>query len=127
MKTLIKIEEAAQFAGTIVLFANLPFAWWLYPALLLLPDLSMVGYVINAKTGAFTYNLVHHKATAIVIGIAGLFLATDYLILAGLILFGHSSMDRMLGYGLKYNRGFTFTHLGEMGAKHKPAQEITVD
>ena len=126
MKTLIKLEEAAQFALTIGLFAKLPFVWWLYPALLLLPDLSMIGYVINAKTGAFTYNLVHHKATAIVVGVAGLFLANNYLILAGLILFGHSSMDRMLGYGLKYTKGFKFTHLGEMGGQQKPDQEIAL-
>lgn len=126
MKTLIKLEEAAQFALTIVLFAKLPFAWWLYPALLLLPDLSMIGYAINAKTGAFTYNLVHHKATAIIVGIAGLFLADNYLLLAGLVLFGHSSMDRMLGYGLKYAKGFKFTHLGEIGVQQQPDQAVAV-
>jgi hypothetical protein len=35
----------------------------------------------------------------------------------GLILFSHSAMDRMLGYGLKYESGFKFTHLGEIGQK----------
>ena len=127
MKTLIKIEEAAQFALTVILFAKLPFAWWLYPALLLLPDLSMIGYAINTKTGAFTYNLVHHKAFAIVIGIAGLFLINNHLLLSGIVLFGHSSMDRVLGYGLKYATGFKLTHLGEMGARQKPEQALTVD
>ncbi|HZJ19645.1 MAG TPA: DUF4260 family protein [Pricia sp.] len=24
-------------------------------------------------------------------------------------------MDRIFGYGLKYNKGFKFTHLGEIG------------
>ena len=72
-------------------------------------------------------NLVHHKATAIVVGVAGMFFANNYLILAGLILFGHSSMDRMLGYGLKYTMGFKFTHLGEVGAQQKPEQAIAVD
>lgn len=43
MKTLITIEEVAQFALSIFLFAKLPFVWWVYPALLLLPDVSMLG------------------------------------------------------------------------------------
>ena len=116
MKTLIRVEEAAQFALSIVLFSKLPFAWWVYPALFLLPDLSMIGYAVNAKAGAFTYNLVHHKAVAIIVGLIGLFLANDYWLLAGIVLFGHSSLDRMFGYGLKYDKGFKFTHLGEIGA-----------
>lgn len=28
---------------------------------------------------------------------------------------GHSAMDRLFGYGLKYNKGFKYTHLGEIG------------
>ena len=35
--------------------------------------------------------------------------------LGGLILFGHSSMDRILGYGLKYPDSFEHTHLGMIG------------
>lgn len=126
MKTLIKAEEAAQFMFSIVLFAKLPFAWWIYPALLLLPDLSMIGYAVNAKTGAFTYNLIHHKAFAIIVGLVGLFLTNNYWLLAGVVLFGHSSMDRMFGYGLKYAKGFTFTHLGEVGVQQKSEQALPV-
>jgi hypothetical protein len=40
--------------------------------------------------------------------------------LAGVILFSHSSMDRMFGYGLKYTKGFAYTHLGTIG---KQAQD----
>ncbi|MEZ0542792.1 DUF4260 domain-containing protein [Fibrella arboris] len=115
MKTLLKLEEAAQFALSIVLFTKLPFAWWLYPALLLVPDVSMLGYLLTNTAGAFMYNLVHHKATPILIGIAGLLSGNSYLLLTGIILFGHSAMDRMMGYGLKYNKGFKFTHLGQVG------------
>ncbi len=115
MKTLIKVEEAAQFALSIFLFTQLPFAWWVYPALLLVPDVSMIGYVMNPKIGAFFYNLFHHKAVAIVIGLLGFYLGNDFILLAGIILFGHSAMDRMFGYGLKFNTGFGDTHLGEIG------------
>lgn len=115
MKTLIKVEEAAQFALSIFLFTQLPFALWVYPALLLVPDVSMIGYVMNPKIGAFFYNLFHHKAVAIVIGLLGFYLGNDFILLAGIILFGHSAMDRMFGYGLKFNTGFGDTHLGEIG------------
>jgi len=117
MKTLLKIEETAEFALSIILFSKLPFTWWLYPALFLLPDLSMIGYLINDRVGALTYNIFHHKALAVSVGVIGLFLYNDYLMLAGILLFGHSSMDRMMGYGLKYDKGFKYTHLGEVGHK----------
>lgn len=125
MKTLIRLEEAAQFTLSIVLFAQLPFHWWLYPTLLLLPDLSMIGYAVNARVGAFTYNLFHHKAVAIAVGIVGLLLASPYWLLAGAILFGHSAMDRLFGYGLKHTKGFRFTHLGEVGQEHNPQKAST--
>jgi len=35
--------------------------------------------------------------------------------LIGIILFSHASMDRIMGYGLKYDKGFKYTHLGEIG------------
>ena len=37
------------------------------------------------------------------------------LLLIAAVLFGHSSLDRLLGFGLKYNQGFKFTHLGKIG------------
>lgn len=115
MKKLIQLEELAMFLLSIYLFSRLPFAWWWYPALILSPDISMIGYAAGNKVGAFCYNFVHHKAVAIAVYIAGLYWPNEILQLTGLILFGHSSMDRMLGYGLKTNEGFKFTHLGEIG------------
>jgi hypothetical protein len=32
----------------------------------------------------------------------------------------HIGMDRALGYGLKYQKGFGFTHLGRIGGKMQP-------
>jgi Domain of unknown function (DUF4260) len=114
MKTLLKSEELIQFLGAIYLFSLLPFAWWWFPALLLLPDLSMVGYLVNPAVGAVCYNLVHHKGLGIVIGLAGLALNNQNLMLAGIILFAHASMDRVAGYGLKYPDSFKHTSLGSL-------------
>jgi hypothetical protein len=66
-----------------------------------------------------TYNLAHHKAMGIGIFILGMILASQPLQFAGLILFGHSSMDRMLDYGLKYTDSFEHTHLGMIGKSNQ--------
>ena len=117
MKVVIKVEEAAMFFLSIYLFNQLHFAWWWFALLLLAPDLSMVGYLLNNKIGAICYNIFHHKAVAIIFYITGLYLHNETLQFAGLILFGHASMDRMMGYGLKYSEGFKFTHLSVVGKK----------
>ena len=115
MKTLIQLEEAAMLGLAIYLFSLLPFAWWWFPVLILVPDLAMLGYAFGAKAGAWAYNLAHHKGVAIALYIAGVYAGQPIVQLAGVILFAHSSMDRLFGYGLKYEKGFKFTHLGEIG------------
>lgn len=114
MKTLLKSEEFIQFLAAIYVFSRLNIAWWWFPALILLPDLSMIGYAINPAIGAILYNIVHHKGLGIAVGLLGLMLGNQTLILTGIILFAHSSMDRMLGYGLKYPDSFKHTSLGNL-------------
>jgi len=115
MKNLLKLEELFMFGLSIFLFSKLDYGWWWYPALILAPDLSMVGYLMSTQVGAFTYNFVHHKAVGISFFVLGVILSNQLLQLTGLILFGHSSMDRTLGYGLKYPNSFQNTHLGVIG------------
>lgn len=115
MNNLLKLEEAAMFIAGIFLFTFLDLSWWWFAGCILLPDIGMIGYVHNGRTGAITYNLFHHRAIALIIGGAGYLLHNQWLLFAGLILFTHIAMDRMLGYGLKYEKGFKFTHLGEIG------------
>lgn len=115
MNNLIKLEEAALFILGIYLFSLLDYAWWWFPALLLIPDLSMVGYLAGNKIGAYLYNMFHHRALAIAVYLFGIYAGNQGVQLAGVILFAHSNMDRMFGYGLKYEKGFKFTHLGEIG------------
>lgn len=119
MKNIIKLEEMAMLGMSIFLLYRLGADWWYYLMLALGPDISMLGYAAGNKIGAFCYNLFHHKGLAVVLLITGLLYHEDTLICIGLILFGHSSMDRMFGYGLKLNEGFKFTHLGIIGKKNK--------
>jgi hypothetical protein len=115
MRLLLNLEDFAEFLFAIFIFSYLDFAWWWFPALLLLPDLSMIGYVFNTKVGAVLYNFFHHKGLGIAVGIAGSMMFNESLLFAGTILFGHSAMDRCFGYGLKYTDSFKNTHLGAIG------------
>jgi hypothetical protein len=115
MKKIIQIEELALLLASIFLFSRLHFSWWWFPLLILTPDLSMAGYLANKKVGAVVYNIFHHKALALGCIFLGIYLGDQTVQLMGIILFGHSSMDRMMGYGLKYYKGFQYTHLGMIG------------
>lgn len=118
MKNLLRVEELAEMLLAIFLLTQLEFAWW-WPVLLwLTPDLAMLGYALGPRTGAWVYNLVHHKGTGIALFLLGALITVPVLQLAGLVLFGHSAMDRIFGYGLKYPDAFQHTHLGMIG-KHR--------
>lgn len=112
MHRLLRLEETGQFLLSILIFYHLDYSWWIYPACILLPDISMIGYLFNPKSGALLYNFFHHKLFAVIVLASGSWLDISSLSLAGAILFGHSAMDRILGYGLKYNDNFKHTHLG---------------
>lgn len=115
MKNTLKLEEIAMFGLGIFTFTLLPYSWWWFAALFFVPDFGMVGYAFGTKFGAFLYNLLHHKGLAILLGAVGIYFEIAILQLIGVILFSHSAFDRILGYGLKYEKGFKFTHLGEIG------------
>ena len=120
MKTSIKIEELAMFIFGVYLFNSLGISWWWFIGLILAPDISMLGYLINAKAGSVTYNIFHHKGISIFIYFAGIYFNSQIFQLIGIILFTHASMDRIFGYGLKYFDSFNNTHLGIIGnKKHK--------
>ena len=123
MKITLKLEELAMLLLGIYVFGFLYYEWWWFLILFLAPDLGMIGYAINNKAGAFLYNLFHHKGVAIMIYLAGFFFLVPVLQLIGVIMFSHAAFDRLLGYGLKYEKGFQYTHLGTIGkAKKEDAQ-----
>jgi hypothetical protein len=122
MKTIIRLEELGLFLFSIYLFTTLSFPWWFFPLFLFAPDLSMLGYSAGPRIGAYVYNLVHHRALALLYYVAGMLLPAPVLALIGVIIFAHSSLDRALGYGLKLTNSFNDTHLGKIGhedAKNK--------
>ena len=128
MKTLLKLEELAQLLLCLALFFLWDVPWWTYGLLLIGPDIGMLGYLVSPKVGAITYNILHHKGIALLVGITAEVLVNsapqleEPLIITAVILFGHSCLDRMLGYGLKFGDHFQHTHLGWIG-KARSAQQ----
>ena len=119
MKIALKLEEAAMFILSILAFYKMDLQGWYFWVFLLSPDISILGYLINTKVGSITYNFAHHKGIAIAIIVLGYFLLSINLQFIGIIMFGHSSMDRMMGYGLKYPDSFEHTHLGMIGRSER--------
>jgi hypothetical protein len=90
--------------------------WWiLVVPLLLLPDVSMIGYLRGPGLGAALYNLVHRWTIGLLALGVGVGLDLPWLALAGAVLVAHAGMDRALGYGLRYPTSFQDTHLGRVG------------
>lgn len=109
-----RVEGAAVLAAALLAYAWLDASWLLFAALLLLPDLGMLGYLAGPRVGAITYNIVHvyaGPAATILAGLAGVAWALP----TGVIWLAHIGMDRALGYGLKLPTGFKDTHLGRIG------------
>lgn len=115
MKNLLKYEEAGMLFLSCMAWNQLHQPWWIFFAFFFSPDIGMLGYLAGTKTGAITYNLFHHKGIAAMIWAAGLASGNIPLQCAGIILFAHSSFDRIMGYGLKYSDRFQHTHLGTIG------------
>ena len=115
MKILTRLEELSLGILAFYLFRLLPIPWWWFFVLLLAPDASMLGYLLGPHIGAITYDLVHHRAVSIAIYVLGGTLGIAWLQAAALIIFAHSSLDRVMDYGLKYPDAFQHTHLGMIG------------
>lgn len=120
MRNLLKLEEAALFALAIFAYAGMGLPWWWFALLLFAPDLSAIGYLAGPRVGAFTYNLFHHRALAVLLFAISVPLASIPLRVAGIILFAHASLDRVFGYGLKHTDSFQNTHLGPIGRGRQP-------
>jgi uncharacterized protein DUF4260 len=114
-RLILRIEGGALAALAIFLYPRTGESWWLFAILILAPDLGMLGYMVNARAGALAYNILHITALPFALALIGLTAPSATLVAIALIWLAHIGLDRMLGYGLKYDAGFAFTHLGRLG------------
>lgn len=112
MRKFLQMENALLFLLVLYLYLKIfNLSLLLLIAFLFVPDISMIGYLINPRIGAYMYNSVHNLIVPCIALYLGLFFQSSVAIYVGLILFLHIFMDRTLGYGLKYSDDFKHTHL----------------
>lgn len=116
-RLFLQLEGVVLFVASLSLFAATHQPWWWIPALLFAPDFFMVGYARSTKLGAFTYNIGHTYLLPIMVALYGVHAHRPLVLGVGLIWLAHIGMDRLLGYGLKYDDNFKHTHLGIIGGK----------
>jgi hypothetical protein len=115
----LRLEGLTLLVAALLLFRTTHQPWWLVPALILLPDVGMAGYLAGSTVGAETYNLGHSYPLPAVLALVGIGVHEPLVIALGLLWFAHIGMDRALGYGLKYDADFQHTHLGDLITKNR--------
>jgi hypothetical protein len=116
----LRIEALVLLVGTLVAFSTTGQSWWLVPALVLVPDVSWSGYLAATRVGAFVYNAAHATPVpAVVIGL-GWWQHRPLVLALGLVWLAHIALDRLQGYGLKYDDDFQHSHLGMLGKSRRP-------
>ncbi|BDL40599.1 DUF4260 domain-containing protein [Methylorubrum sp. GM97] len=114
-RLLLRIEGAALLVCALAGYAWMGQSWWLWAALILLPDLSMIGYLAGPRIGAASYNAAHTTTVPLLLLAASLVLGSPMAAGLALVWLAHIGLDRAVGYGLKYFGGFKDTHLGSLG------------
>jgi hypothetical protein len=125
--TLLRLEGLVVLAAASCAYQEVGAGWSLFALLFLVPDLSMLGYLVNRRVGAACYNAGHsYLGPALLLALGAAFHTPSALAVA-CVWVAHVGFDRLLGYGLKYASGFGDTHLGRKGrsaahATRRPAQ-----
>lgn len=115
VRVILRLEGLVVLAAALLAYSRFGNGWTIFAIFFLMPDLSFLGYLLGPRVGAVAYNFVHSYIGAIACLTAGLSLSMPLLLTVGLIWCAHIGFDRMLGYGLKYQAGFAFTHFGRIG------------
>ena len=115
VRTLLRLEGVVLFAGMTMLYALWDGSWWVYAILFLAPDLSFAAYAFGPRAGAIVYNAAHSYLLPVAMMTTGLAMSSPLVLSIAMIWLAHIGIDRALGYGLKYQAGFGFTHLGRIG------------
>ena len=108
----LRLDGLVLLAAALILFASTHQPWWLVPAVILLPDLFMLGYLRDTRVGAAVYNLGHSYLLPAAMSLAGAVGHHPLTLALSLLWLAHIGMDRLARYGLKYDVSFQHTHLG---------------
>lgn len=108
---LVRMENGVAFALSLYMYLQLDFPIWIFFALLFVPDCTMIGYMMNKKIGASIYNVGHSFLLPLFLAGSYLYVSNDYILMLSIIWAAHIFLDRLLGFGLKYEDSFNQTHI----------------
>ncbi|TPR19292.1 DUF4260 family protein [Apilactobacillus timberlakei] len=109
MKILKKMGFISLLIVSLSIYFLLGYSWITFLIYFLVPDLFSVGYIWNNKLGAIIYNIGHTLIIPALLLLIDVLFHINGLTQIVIIWFFHIFMDRSLGYGLKYEDGFTHT------------------
>ena len=115
-RTFLRVEGLAVLGIALTSYFTLDGPIWLLVILALAPDLSMIGYLAGPRLGSLSYNIAHTYTLPIALGSLGFWADIRMALLVALIWVGHIGLDRLVGYGLKFESGFKNTHLSTQPA-----------
>jgi len=115
VRILLRLEGLTLFAGMVLLYDVWGGSWWVFVLLFFVPDLSFIAYLSDPRTGAVVYNAAHSYMAPVALLTTGFAIGEPLVLSIAMIWLAHIGIDRALGYGLKYEAGFGFTHLGRIG------------
>ena len=105
------LESVVIFIGALLIYLFLSGNWIIFLVLLFAMDIFAIGYIKNSRIGSIIYNIGHIYVWSIILIVIGILIDLNLLILFSLIWIAHISMDRAMGYGLKYPSDFKHTHM----------------
>jgi hypothetical protein len=110
-RSILRAEGFAVFFASVYTYHALGASWPLFFLLWLVPDISIAGYLKGNRVGAVAYNIAHNYMLALAVVGCGWWMGSAFTMSLGVILASHVSLDRALGFGLKYSRAFRDTHI----------------
>lgn len=114
IRIFLILESVVIFIGALLIYLFLSGNWIIFLVLLFAPDIFAIGYLKNSRIGSIIYNIGHIYVWSIILIVIGILIDLNLLILFSLIWIAHISMDRAMGYGLKYPSDFKDTHMQKL-------------
>jgi hypothetical protein len=111
VRKFLQLEALAIFLVLLVAYHNQGYSWKVFLLFILVPDVSMAGYLVNPRAGAIMYNIGHSYILPITILVISGFMNIDFGRILVMIWAIHIAGDRALGFGTKEPTGFKNTHL----------------
>jgi hypothetical protein len=110
--TFLRAEALAVGLAAAAAYVTSGYDLLLFVVLVLLPDVSIAGYLAGPRVGSLTYNLAHVLVGPLAVLAWGVWAGEGLAVAAGLAWLAHVGADRAMGLGLKYeDEAFRETHL----------------